>query len=149
MDSLLRAPINQGLIVEAQAEIRHLFRKVGMAAVLFLLLLRGVNFISTLPYVPSLLDTTYALDVIQAYGAAHCESARVKSDLPRNHSSDCCALCMSAAREAAFLVATILTTVHALALEGKPLAPSQYERISLPKPPGLIANWSATSPPQG
>lgn len=139
--SVFWAQSTQAFIVNAQADTRPLIRRLGVAAVLCLLILRGVSSIMMIPS----LEPVGGYDVVQAPGS-HCEAIPGETELPRNHDADCCGLCMPVAREIAFFVA-ILTEVDALAIIVKsPMAP-EFGRSSSPKPPGLIANWSATSPP--
>jgi hypothetical protein len=140
--SVFWAQSTQAFIVNAQADTRPLIRRLGVAAVLCLLILRGVAYIMMIPS----LEPVGGYDVVQAPGS-HCEALPGKSELPRSHDADCCALCVPAAREIAFFV-VILTEVDVLAFKVKSPGAPEFGRSSSPKPPGLIANWSATSPPR-
>lgn len=67
----------------------------------------------------------------------------------KGHDS-CCATCMSSAREHADFDARVATEIIVFAprQDAVPIAPATRSPAPI-KPPGLAANWSATSPPQG
>jgi hypothetical protein len=134
--------------VNARADIRHLLRRLGVAAILCLLLMHGGNIVPAPPHASSPLETASLHGVVQA-PSAHCEAAPGKPELPCNHHSDCCPLCVSAARDVAFPVAFVLMAIDGLEPKEKSRAQGKFPLLPVPKPPGLRANWSATSPPRG
>lgn len=82
----------------------------------------------------------------------HCENhaSRTNPDKPQKGHDSCCALCMSAARELADFYVRVATEIVDFASRQDAVPITFAAKSPAPiKPPGLAANWSATSPPRG
>jgi hypothetical protein len=134
-------------MLNAQSQRRSLIRRIVAVAVLCLFVLRGMTFIG----IAAAMATTDAGNPAFAHAVLGDHCARQDgSDGPRKHAhSDHCVLCCSAARDIVASNALIFVEVVLLTPD-EPATPAPYDNEipHLRKAPGLIANWSATSPPR-
>ena len=136
-------------MLNVRTQRRSLIRKYVAVAVLCLFALRGLSFIGMAAAMagPNADNPVFAQIVL----GDHCARAQDRSDAPakqRAHSEHC-VLCGSLARDAVALSVLILTdafvrTPHVNVLSTPPI----NDIFLLTLAPGLIANWSATSPPR-
>jgi hypothetical protein len=134
-------------MLNAQNRRRSLIRRIVAVAVLCLFVLRGMTFIG----MAAAMATTDAGNPVFAHAVLGDHCARQDgSDGPHNRvKSEHCVLCCSAARD---IVAsnTLIFVEVVLRTPDEPAAsaPRDNEMPHLWRAPGLIANWSATSPPR-
>jgi hypothetical protein len=123
-------------------------RRIAAVVMLCVFVLRGMTLIgmaAALASSPSE-NPVFAHAVIGEQCAPHDES----NEAPKsNHSEQHCVLCSPLARDAIALITFVFICVAVFAPR-KPVGTRSYfkEPIYLARPPGLIANWSATSPPR-
>jgi hypothetical protein len=131
---------------KVQNKRRSLIRRIVAVAVLCLFVLRGMTFIG----MAAAMAATDAENPVFAHAFLRDHCARQDgSNGPRKQSqSEHCVLCCSAAREVVASNALIFAEVVLLTPDEPAMATPRENEIShLGKAPGLIANWSATSPP--
>ncbi|MGD9545791.1 MAG: hypothetical protein AB7F41_09745 [Methylocystis sp.] len=137
-------------MVNHQTLRRSQGRKIIAAAALSLLVLRGL---SLLAFAGPLAELSNFVDpVLSAFFLEeHCDRADGETDrkAPLQDCADCCVLCASAAPDLAVPVASNSKGTISLLTRAK-ISPSKLDpdELRAPRPPGLIANWSATSPPR-
>jgi hypothetical protein len=123
---------------------RMLFAVVALS----LLALRGVGFIGVAAF-PSPSPISGQISFVQALDANHCESDQ-NDPLGKRHGKhpECCFLCMSAARDILDAAAFVAAGEIEFAFPVSSRSDLSIARRSIaPRPAGLIATWSATSPP--
>jgi hypothetical protein len=134
-------------MLNTQNHRRTLIRRIVAIAVLCLFVLRGMTFIGMAAAMattdggnPSIAHAVLGENCAQQDG----------SDGPRKHAhSEHCVLCCSAVRDIAASNALIFFEVILLTPEELPApTPRAKKAPNLEEAPGLIANWSATSPPR-
>jgi hypothetical protein len=134
------------MMLNAQNHRRDLIRRIVAVAALCLFVLRGMTFIG----MAAAMAETDAKNPVFAHAflGGHC-AQQDGSDGPRKHSqSEHCVLCCSAARDIVASNALIFAEVFLREpVEPAAPAPRENEIPHLGNAPGLIANWSATSPP--
>lgn len=136
-------------MVNQQTQGRSQSRKIIAAALLSLLVLRGLSFLGI---AGAFVDSSSIANPIVSslFIEDHCDRAKDNSDRsgPIQNCSDCCVLCMSTARDSILPEAPSFKETDSLFV-GASVSPSTFYPNSLgsARPPGFIANWSATSPP--
>jgi hypothetical protein len=132
----------------AEVHKRFVIRKIIAVTLLCLFAFRGLGFLgmnAPLAAAPGVGDLNSAHWVL----GEHCRSGT--NDVDPKHdrdNSECCVLCMSAARDAVVSTFLILAAVIVLSpIESN--APTKFviENQAPTKPPGFRSSWSATSPP--
>jgi hypothetical protein len=127
---------------------RCLIRKVIAVAVLCLLVLRGMGFIGmAAALAASHADSPFFAHVILGDQCSQPDG----SDAPRKSThSEHCVLCCSQVRDLIAPSTPILAEVILCEPHQGIATETRFEKIPhFVKAPGLIANWSATSPPRG
>jgi len=135
-------------MITDQTHRRFQIRKIIAVAALCLFVLRGLSFLGVSAALAASPDAT-GPGLSASLLEEQCERRDKSGDRSTHEEcSDCCVLCMSAARTAALLSVSSLTGVLSLS-ERESMAPRiRLFDLDAQKPPGLIANWSATSPPR-
>lgn len=136
-------------MVNHQTHGRSQSRKIIAAAVLSLLVLRGLSFLGIAgALVDSLRIANPILSVLNL--EEHCDWGEDQSDhgRPIQHCSDCCVLCAPAAGDSIVPRVQSFKETDSL-FSSKTISPLTFDpdKLGSARPPGLIANWSATSPP--
>jgi hypothetical protein len=133
-------------MLNTQNQRRALIRRIAAVALLCLFVMRGMTFIG----MALAMAATDAENSAFAHAVLgdHCARQDGSDGPSKNTRSEHCVLCCSAARDivesnALIFVEVVLLTPDAPAT----LTPRDNEIPHLGKAPGLIANWSATSPP--
>jgi hypothetical protein len=132
-------------MLNAQNHRRTLIRRIVAVTVLCLFVLRGMTFIGMAAAMAA--SDGGNPGFAHAVLGDHC-AQQEGSDGPRKHGhSEHCVLCCSVARDIVASNALIFDEVILLTPE-EPAAPTpRVKEVPHPeKAPGLIANWSATSP---
>lgn len=137
-------------MVNHQTHGRSQGRKIIAVAVLSLLVLRGLSFLGIAGAFADSSNVTKPI-VSALYVDEHCDRAQDKSDRgrPIHDCSHYCALCASAARDLIVPDVPNFTGTDALYARVN-ISPLTFypDELGSARPPGLIANWSATSPPR-
>jgi hypothetical protein len=137
-------------MVNHQTHGRTRGRKIIAAAMLSLLVLRGLSFLAIAG--AFLESSSVANPVLSTLDLGeHCDWTEGQSDhqTPNQDCSDCCVFCASAARDLIVPGALSFKATDALFSSAVVSLSTFYrDKLGAPRPPGLIANWSATSPPR-
>lgn len=125
-------------------------RKIIAAAMLSLLVLRGLTFLEIAgSFIESSRVTNPAHSALDI--GERCDWAEGKSEhgTPIKDCSDCCVFCAFAARDLIVPSAPSFKAENAR-FASSIVSPASFYRDEwgAPRPPGFIANWSATSPPR-
>lgn len=136
-------------ISRAQDRGVSLIRKIAAGAVLCLFILRALSSLGLAAHFAAGIEADDP--VFAAAAGLHCEAPQDPSSPPKQGKdhSQCCVLCASMARGGFALDLLILT--HAIVFP-PPETPAFFPSLlfigsQFAKPPGWMANWSATSPP--
>lgn len=126
---------------------RSSIRRIAAVVMLCVFVLRGMSLIgmaAALAASPTE-NPVFAHVVIGEQCARHDGSNAPKS----NHSEQHCVLCSPLARDAIALITFVFICVAVFAPRKPVGIRSHFKKpFYLARPPGLIANWSATSPPR-
>lgn len=127
---------------------RYLIRKTIAVAVLCLLVLRGMGFIGMATAIAANhADSPFFAHLVLGDQCAQPDG----SDAPRKSThSEHCVLCCSQVRDIFASCTSILAEVILCEPHQAVATESHFEKMPhFVMAPGLIANWSATSPPRG